>query len=114
MLDGTNVTWGKEQRAPTTSQGIFYNAEVFLLRKKCFSMTTITSVGYLISIYRPSTLDRTIDTSGNTKELENGASTLKDLTLYLGRQNFCLKNYWKTHNQNTYYWTKWPQELRDC
>lgn len=56
-------------------------------------MATVTSVGHLISIYRPSTMDRTIDALGNTKELENGAFTLTGLTLYLGRQNI----YWKMH-----------------
>lgn len=61
-------------------------------REMCFSMATITSVGHLISIYRPSTMDRTIDALGNTKKLENGAFTLK-FTLYLGRQNI----YWKIH-----------------
>ena len=48
-------------------------------------------------MYRLSTMDRVIDALGNAKELENGAFTLKDLMLYLGRQSIYLQNYWKIH-----------------
>jgi len=40
-------------------------------------------------------MTRTIDALGNTEELENGAFTLKDLTLYLGKGSISLQNSWK-------------------
>lgn len=82
------------------SQGVTCNPEVLPLMKLYFSVATFTSVGHLQTLYQ----DKNIDALGNREELENGAFTLKDLTLYLGKGSIYLQNCWKIHKFNIHYY----------